>query len=155
MHSCRVYVASITYVRSWGALSCQGVPPVKAAYAAALRACAKGAEWERGTQLLDNYLEVRRRTTKLNSWMPWAISYMCCPPGIASAHPLCRLLPVSTFVFPRGLHPLTHCMVHQPLKIGISTIYCTVCMASTSACCAGRSGWHSFSVRVAGLPVYF
>ncbi|CAM9457142.1 unnamed protein product, partial [Laminaria digitata] len=35
----------------------QGVPPVKAAYAAALRACAKGAEWERGTQLLDNYLE--------------------------------------------------------------------------------------------------
>ena len=38
----------------------QGVPPVKAAYAAALRACEKGAEWKRGTELFDNYLEVRR-----------------------------------------------------------------------------------------------
>lgn len=37
---------------------CQGVPPVKAAYEAALRACAKGADWERSMQLLDNYLEV-------------------------------------------------------------------------------------------------
>lgn len=36
----------------------QGVPTVKAAYGAALRACAKGADWQRGTQLLDNYLEV-------------------------------------------------------------------------------------------------
>ena len=39
----------------------QGVPTVKAAYGAALRACAKGADWERGTQLLDNYLEARER----------------------------------------------------------------------------------------------
>lgn len=37
----------------------KGVPPVKAAYAAALRACAKGAEWERSTQLLDNYVKVK------------------------------------------------------------------------------------------------
>lgn len=37
----------------------QGVPQVKAAYFAALRACAKGADWERAIQLLDNYLKVR------------------------------------------------------------------------------------------------
>lgn len=37
----------------------QGVPPEQAAYVAALRACAKGAEWQRGTQLLDDYLQVR------------------------------------------------------------------------------------------------
>lgn len=37
----------------------QGVPTVKAAYGAAMRACAKGADWERGMQLLDNYLEAR------------------------------------------------------------------------------------------------
>ncbi|CAM9103327.1 unnamed protein product [Ascophyllum nodosum] len=39
------------------AMQAEGVPPVKAAYAAALRACEKGAEWKRGTELFDNYLE--------------------------------------------------------------------------------------------------
>lgn len=37
----------------------QGAPRMKVAYEAALRACAKGAEWERGTELLDEYIRVQ------------------------------------------------------------------------------------------------
>lgn len=46
--------------RGFRHVSAKGTPPVKAAYEAALKACAKGAEWSRGLELLNEYIEVTR-----------------------------------------------------------------------------------------------